>query len=186
MRLPGLAPIACNCIAAQRLLDAAVSAEAACLCQHHPPAQACTTLAFHYHPPTGWRRTPDGCVLDSWLLPDACILPPPWPVMMPLLVQQRGAVAKSMRMRTASSAMLGALIYRSLVNAASPAVSLPTAPLPADSPQGRWERQSQKLAVSAEAKEAFNKFIPYFEGEAKYIGDTTLLQEVDILKKLAA
>ena len=67
-----------------------------------------------------------------------------------------------------------------------PQYPLPTAPLPAAPPQGRWERQSQKLAVSAEAKEAFNKFIPYFEGEAKSIADTTLSQEVDILKKLAA
>ena len=53
-------------------------------------------------------------------------------------------------------------------------------------PQGRWERQSEKLAVNAEAKEAFKEFIPYFEGEMKYIEDTSLSQEVDILKKLAA
>ncbi len=64
---------------------------------------------------------------------------------------------------------------------------LDSASLPALSTlQGRWERQSEKLAVNAEAKEAFKEFIPYFEGEMKYIGDFSLSQEVDILKKLAA
>ena len=52
--------------------------------------------------------------------------------------------------------------------------------------QGRWERQSQKLAVGGEARDAFKEFIPYFQAEMQSIGDPTLQQELDILKQLAS
>lgn len=52
--------------------------------------------------------------------------------------------------------------------------------------QGRWERQSQKLAVGGEARDAFKDFIPYFQAEMQHIGDSTLQQELDILQKLTA
>ncbi|KAL4458691.1 hypothetical protein ABPG75_013556 [Micractinium tetrahymenae] len=49
---------------------------------------------------------------------------------------------------------------------------------------GRWERQSQKLQVSPEAKSAFEAFLPYFQGEAGKLNDPTLNQETDIMKLL--
>lgn len=58
----------------------------AALCCHLRLAARQPSSKCRLHLPTGWRRTPDGCVLDTWLRPDACILPPPWPVMVPLLV----------------------------------------------------------------------------------------------------
>lgn len=85
----------------------------------------------------GWRRTGSGCVLErGWLHPDACLLPPPWRVLLPLL--------------------------------------------------GRWERQSQRLAVGGEAQQAFQEFLPYFEEQQGQLGDPTLQQEADLLKKLAS
>ena len=33
----------------------------------------------------GVRTTKDGCVLDTWLVPTGCILPPPPPIWPPLL-----------------------------------------------------------------------------------------------------
>lgn len=48
----------------------------------------------------------------------------------------------------------------------------------------KWEHQSTPLTVSQEYKDLFKKFIPYFESEIKAIGDETMSQEVDLLKKL--
>lgn len=54
-----------------------------------------------------------GCRLDHWLLPSACILPPP------------------------------AVLWPQLL--------------------GRWERQSQPLAVNSDAQKAMMEFLPYFK-----------------------
>ncbi|KAL4420138.1 hypothetical protein ABPG77_010354 [Micractinium sp. CCAP 211/92] len=51
---------------------------------------------------------------------------------------------------------------------------------------GRWERQSQKLQVSPDAKTAFEAFLPYFQNEAGKLGDPTLNQEVDTMKLLVS
>jgi Ca-activated chloride channel family protein len=48
-----------------------------------------------------------------------------------------------------------------------------------------WEQQSTPLKVSQEFKDLFLQFIPYFESEMEAIGDDTLSQELDILKKLS-
>ncbi len=50
--------------------------------------------------------------------------------------------------------------------------------------RGRWERNSQKLAVSSYYKEQFSKFITYFAQEATDIKDEELRKELDILEKL--
>jgi len=58
--------------------------------------------------------------------------------------------------------------------------------IPSEAPQlGKWERQSLELKVLDNYKEIFNQFNKYFEEEMKSINDSTLSQEVDILKKLA-
>lgn len=49
----------------------------------------------------------------------------------------------------------------------------------------KWEQKSKPLKVSQEYKELFLNFIPYFEGEMNAIGDNTLTQEIEILKKLS-
>lgn len=54
------------------------------------PPPLCPSLPSLYCPVPvelyGWRPTPDGCVLEAgWLRPSACLLPPPWPVLQPLL-----------------------------------------------------------------------------------------------------
>jgi Ca-activated chloride channel family protein len=49
----------------------------------------------------------------------------------------------------------------------------------------KWEQESKPLKVSQEYKELFLEFIPYFEGEMNAIGDNTLIQEIEILKKLS-
>ena len=104
------------------------------------PATECGSLPGDYCPVPvelyGMRRTSGGCTLDRWLIPNGCLLPPPYPVMLPLL--------------------------------------------------GRWERQSQPLAVGGEARRAFQEFLPYFEAEMGRVGDSSLQQEVDILKRLIA
>ena len=105
------------------------------------PSAECGRLPRDYCPVPvelyGLRRTPDGgCTLDRWLVPAGCLLPPPYPVLLPLL--------------------------------------------------GRWERQSQKLAVGGEARRAFQEFLPYFEAEMGRVGDASLGQEVDILERLIA
>jgi Ca-activated chloride channel family protein len=51
---------------------------------------------------------------------------------------------------------------------------------------GRWERQSQPLAVNKDAAAAFKEFLPYLEGVAEATNDASLDQEVKLLKKLAA
>ena len=51
---------------------------------------------------------------------------------------------------------------------------------------GRWERQSQKLAVGADAKAAMRQFLPHLEAEVKALGDAALGQERDTLAKLIA
>jgi len=50
--------------------------------------------------------------------------------------------------------------------------------------RGRWERNSQKLAVSSYYKEQFSKFKTYFAQEATDIKDEELRKELDILEKL--
>lgn len=61
----------------------------------------------------GVRSVDGGCVLDSWLVPTGCVLPPPPSIWPPLL--------------------------------------------------GRWERQSEPLAVNKNARQAISDFLPYFE-----------------------
>jgi Ca-activated chloride channel family protein len=46
---------------------------------------------------------------------------------------------------------------------------------------GRWERQSQKLAVGPQARAAFQEFLPYFQAEEAALGDASLDQEVQIM-----
>lgn len=74
------------------------------------PVEYCPRLPSAYCPVPvelyGWRSTGGGCVLGSWLVPDGCLLPPPYRVLLPLL--------------------------------------------------GRWERQSEKLAVGGEAHDAIS------------------------------
>tara|TARA_Y100000310_G_scaffold151291_1_gene150887 strand:+ start:24379 stop:26115 length:1737 start_codon:yes stop_codon:yes gene_type:complete len=48
----------------------------------------------------------------------------------------------------------------------------------------RWERQSTQLTVSESYNKLFEEFRIYFEQEMGEIGDSSLQQEVDILKKL--
>ena len=48
----------------------------------------------------------------------------------------------------------------------------------------QWERQSMPLRVSPEYQNLFRNFAAYFEREMNALGDTTLAQELDILKKL--
>ena len=105
------------------------------------PAAECTSLPADYCPvpvELYGQRIIDGggCALDRWLLPDACLLPPPYPVLLPLL--------------------------------------------------GRWERQSEKLAVGPEARRAFQEFLPYFEGEMAAVGDPSLRQEVELMNRILA
>lgn len=50
---------------------------------------------------------------------------------------------------------------------------------------GRWERQSQPLAVGRYARAAFQKLLLFVEGEVAVLGDATLAQEVALLRKLA-
>lgn len=49
---------------------------------------------------------------------------------------------------------------------------------------GKWERQSIPLKVSEGYKKLFNDFSVYFQNEMGALGDDTLGQEVEILKKL--
>jgi len=49
---------------------------------------------------------------------------------------------------------------------------------------GEWERQSLPLAVSEPYPELFGRFRDYFQREAQAVGDSTLEQEEEILKKL--
>lgn len=49
----------------------------------------------------------------------------------------------------------------------------------------KWEQQSVPLTVSKEFKALFEEFIPYFESEMESIGDETMSQELEILKKLS-
>ncbi|KAL4859210.1 Sister chromatid cohesion protein PDS5 B-B [Chlorella vulgaris] len=105
------------------------------------PANLCTSLPSDYCPVPvqlyGQQRINDGgCELAHWLLPDACLLPPPYPVLLPLL--------------------------------------------------GRWERQSEKLAVDPKARAAFDAFLPYFESEAAAVGDASLNQEVELINTILA
>ncbi len=105
------------------------------------PATECASLPAEYCPVPvqlyGQRSIAGGgCALNNWLLPNACLLPPPYPVLLPLL--------------------------------------------------GRWERQSEKLAVGPKARSAFQEFLPYFESEAAAVADPTLKQEVDLMNMILA
>jgi Ca-activated chloride channel family protein len=106
------------------------------------PAAECPTLPSDYCPVPvelyGQQRIAgsSNCQLKRWLVPNGCLLPPPFPVLEPLL--------------------------------------------------GRWERQSAKLAISAEARAAFEEFLPHFEAEAAALGDATLGQEVDLMRRILA
>ena len=51
---------------------------------------------------------------------------------------------------------------------------------------GPWERQSVPLFVSRPYRQLFAQFLAYFEKEAGQIGDETLQQEVDVLKRLSS
>ena len=51
---------------------------------------------------------------------------------------------------------------------------------------GRWERQSVPLFVARPYRKLFGDFLEYFVSEANEIGDETLLQEADVLKKLSS
>jgi Ca-activated chloride channel family protein len=82
------------------------------------------------------RISGGGCELTRWLLPDGCLLPPPYPVLLPLL--------------------------------------------------GRWERESEELAVDPKARAAFEAFLPYFESEAAAVGDASLDQEVELMNTILA
>lgn len=126
------------CAAACRLLDQWASVDPG-----QPiviPQCDCTSFPAWYCPVPvdlySAQPTADGCALERWLLPDACLLPPPPPLWPPLL--------------------------------------------------GRWERQSQPLAVNAQAAAALGEFLPYFEGQVEAVGDPSLGQEVEVLKKLVA
>ncbi|GAB4821981.1 hypothetical protein N2152v2_009027 [Parachlorella kessleri] len=67
-----------------------------------------------------------------------------------------------------------------------PGSSILPPPLPVFPPLlGRWERKSQRLAVNADSKAAFSDFLPYMQAEVAALKDSTLNQEVDIVKKLA-
>ena len=63
----------------------------------------------------------------------------------------------------------------------------PTSPVPLSVPVdlGQWERQSVNLQVSQSYKQLFTQFKTYFESEMAAVGDATLSQEVDVLKKLS-
>ena len=136
-----LVPLCCQLTAAlpSRLLDQWASVD-----KSRPiliPSVECGRLPRDYCPVPvelyGLRSTSGGgCTLDRWLVPNGCLLPPPYPVLVPLL--------------------------------------------------GRWERQSQTLAVGEQARRAFQEFLPYFQGEMGRVGDSSLGQEVDILKRLIA
>ncbi|PSC74536.1 Cell surface [Micractinium conductrix] len=65
------------------------------------------------------------------------------------------------------------------------ACALPV-PVPVMIQLGQWERQSKNLTVNADARQAFPAFLPYLESETKAVGDTTLKQEADLLRKLVA
>lgn len=62
---------------------------------------------------------------------------------------------------------------------------LPT-PVPVVIELNQWERQSQSLKghVNVDAKRAIAEFLPYFSGEEQALGDPTLKQDEDILRKL--
>ncbi len=79
----------------------------------------------------------NGCELQTWINPHACILPTPVPVVIQL---------------------------------------------------GQWERQSVDLKnhVTANAQQALQEFLPYMQSEIKALGDDSLNQEVDIIKKILA
>jgi len=49
---------------------------------------------------------------------------------------------------------------------------------------GQWERQSMPLTVSDPYPELFGQFLRYFQSESMAIGDRTLVQEEEILRKL--
>lgn len=52
------------------------------------PLDVCNAFPSELCPvPYGVRRQAGGCTLDRWLMPEGCILPPPWPVLAPLLGQ---------------------------------------------------------------------------------------------------
>lgn len=51
---------------------------------------------------------------------------------------------------------------------------------------GRWERQSQPLAVNRDAAAAFRKFLPYLEETASATNDASLAQEAKLLRRLVA
>jgi Ca-activated chloride channel homolog len=50
--------------------------------------------------------------------------------------------------------------------------------------QGTWERRSSQLLVSPSYRSLFREFGGYFQDEMREIGDVTLAQELDILKRL--
>jgi Ca-activated chloride channel family protein len=104
------------------------------------PADYCAWFPQWYCPVPvdtwGLRSVDKGCVLDSWLVPAGCVLPPPPPVWPPLL--------------------------------------------------GRWERQSQPLAVNKNARQAISDFLPYFEKAMDAVNDPDMQQEVDLMNKLVA
>ncbi|MFT4963768.1 MAG: Ca-activated chloride channel family protein, partial [Halobacteriales archaeon] len=49
----------------------------------------------------------------------------------------------------------------------------------------QWEQQSEPLTVSETYRERFEQFAGYFESEMEALGDETLEQELEILRKLA-
>ncbi|KAL6767183.1 CGL127B [Auxenochlorella protothecoides x Auxenochlorella symbiontica] len=51
---------------------------------------------------------------------------------------------------------------------------------------GEWERQSSPLKITADARRAFQDFLPYFQAEAAALADTSLDQEVAVLEQLIA
>uniref|UniRef100_A0A1D2A177 VWFA domain-containing protein n=2 Tax=Auxenochlorella protothecoides TaxID=3075 RepID=A0A1D2A177_AUXPR len=51
---------------------------------------------------------------------------------------------------------------------------------------GEWERQSSPLKISADARRAFQEFLPYFQAEAAALADASLDQEVAVLEQLIA
>jgi Ca-activated chloride channel family protein len=69
-----------------------------------------------------------------------------------------------------------------------PKVTLETGIIVPDEPVelelGRWERQSIPLQVSDEYGKLFSEFTDYFEVEMANVGDPTLSQDIDVLKKL--
>jgi Ca-activated chloride channel family protein len=62
---------------------------------------------------------------------------------------------------------------------------LPT-PVPVIIELGQWERQSVDLInhVPGNARQALEEFLPYMESEIEALGDESLKQEVDIIKKI--